>query len=281
MSTSPGTTTTVPTLAVDTDLTLSFFNTYLGGNLNSLIQGLVQWFSLPALTYSSTDGHTFVVTVGTDLTSFIGPGARIKLTDSGTKYFIVTAITSTTITLYGGQNYALTGGAITNPFFSFFKAPVGFPLDPTGWTETFKDTTFRTVGSPVTNTWYNVGTSLLAVPIGAWDLEYSASPLSSGSSVAAGAVTLNCQATLSTANNSESDSDFTAGFVTQWNAAAGSATVTASGTPARHKKVVCAVKTTYYLNLRVSNAVNTTVVELDLRNADEGPTIIRAVCAYL
>lgn len=270
MSTSPGTTTTVPTLAVDTDLTLSFFNTYLGGNLNSLIQGLVQWFSLPALTYSSTDGHTFVVTVGTDLTSFIGPGARIKLTDSGTKYFIVTAITSTTITLYGGQNYALTGGAITNPFFSFFKAPVGFPLDPTGWTEQLKSTSQVSQVNPTSGTWYNLGSLSLAIPIGLWQVEWTAAARVANNT---GTVVADGFATLSTANNSESDTDFTARLY----GGPSSGFFSLTETLGRRKALLLAAKTTYFLNAKTSVA---SVAEFDFQGS-EAPTIIRAVCAYL
>lgn len=127
------------------------------------------------LTYSSTDGPTFVVTTGgVDLTASIPLGSRIKLTHAAaTKYFLVTAINATTITLYGGTGYTLAATAITAPFFSIAKAPVGFNLDPTVWTETLTDSGNRTQASPVSGTWYNPGGLFLDVPIGLWQINYS------------------------------------------------------------------------------------------------------------
>ena len=123
-------------------------------------------------TYSSADSPTFVLTTSVDLSSFIGVGARIKLTQTTEKFFIVTAISGTAITLYGGTDYTLTAAAITSAYFSIMKAPAGFPLNPTKWTVEATDTADRVQGSPTQNVWYNLGSFSTSVPIGCWKLEY-------------------------------------------------------------------------------------------------------------
>jgi hypothetical protein len=88
------------------------------------------WIPAPfSLTYSSTDtsGHAFTYSTSGDLTPYISVGYRFRLHDSsnGTQYFIVVAITSTTITLYGGNTYSATG-TITLPYYSQVNT-YGFP----------------------------------------------------------------------------------------------------------------------------------------------------------
>lgn len=229
-----------------------------------------------ALTYSSADAPTFVATTASDLTSVISIGARLKLTQSAAvKYFIVTAISSTTITLYGGQNYTLANSAISAVSYSHVKGPQGFPLDPTGWTEQLKDTSSRSQGSPVAGTWYNPSSLSLSLPIGAWNAEYEAAISSDGAS-GTGDRQLQFLSTLSTANNSASDVD--------WTAAAGvdADIITASTfqlitSVTRRKPIVVTVKTSYFLNICTTvSGVSDVAIRGDL-----SPTIIRALCSYL
>src|ERR1035437_2862224 len=110
---------------------------------NALLPYSTGWFPIPTtLAYSTVDGHTFVVTTNSvDLTSYIGLGDRIKFTNNSTTFYgIVTAISSTTITLYGGTQYAVANSAITAPFFSHWKTPLGFLVRPDYWTESLSDT---------------------------------------------------------------------------------------------------------------------------------------------
>ena len=83
------------------------------------------------LTYSSYNSttKTGVVTTSATLAGLISVGMKMKFTQSSTvKYAIVTAITSTTITLFFGQNGgAVENAAITAVYFSTEKAPYGFP----------------------------------------------------------------------------------------------------------------------------------------------------------
>jgi hypothetical protein len=123
------------------------------------------------LTYSSTDGHTFVVTTGgVDLTGVIPVGARLRVTNqAATQYFIVTAISATTITLYGGTNYSLTNTAISAPSYSLVKAPIGFPMRKDLWTEFFAPAA-QNQASPTAGTFYNLGAQLWDIPVGDWNV---------------------------------------------------------------------------------------------------------------
>lgn len=231
------------------------------------------WQTISAtLTYSSTDGHTFVVTTsGVDLTGVIPVGARIRLTNqAATQYFIVTAISSTTITLYGGSSYSITNTAITTPAFSQTKAPVGFPLDPTGWTEQLDDTTQRTQVNPVSGTWYNLGALSLAVPIGLWNLEYGVALRAANN---AGTAPASAYAALSTNSAAASHSD----LVGRLYVAPGTSYVSATGTITRRKFIPLVAKTTFYLIAKVDT---TSIAELDFQG-QEIDSLIRAVCAYL
>lgn len=216
-------------------------------------------------TYSSADSPTFVLTTSIDLSSFIGVGARIKLTQTTVKYFIVTAISGTTITLYGGTDYTLTSDAITLPYFSIMKAPLGFPQDPTKWSVLVTDANIRTQATPTANVWYNPGTTnnQIVVPVGAWDLSYKAQLEAESNSQQT------VKGTLSTANNSESDSDFS------------TSNEMTSGRVGMmvfvEKPVILAAKTTYYLNIstNISATANMWV------RGDLAKTTLRAICAYL
>jgi len=225
-------------------------------------------------TYSSADSPTFVLTTSVDLSSFIGVGARIKLTQTTEKFFIVTVISGTTITLYGGTDYTLTAAAITNPYFSIMKAPIGFPLDPLKWQLQATDQTERSQASPVQGTWYNLNAAhKLDIPIGAWDLMYW---VGASASKAAGTV-IGAETTLSTANNSESDADFSDDALIT----TGSASIALKTGYHRRKNVLLASKTSYYLNVRTNVASATDIRANQTNNGQTAKLIIRAVCAYL
>lgn len=227
------------------------------------------WSPLGAATYEGADDPTYTLSFASDMTGILSIGMRIKLTDSGTQYFIITAVGAysggkTIITVYGGTDYNLSGGAITYPFYSTQKAPFGFPTNPIKWTVETTDTTRRTQATPVQNTWYNIGSVSISLPIGAWRVRWEALPATDDAS----AIT-HVSMTLSTANNSESDKQLSAyvqvtatSFVTQCS---------------REKQLLVAAKTAYYLNTRT---VISGIDNIENRN-DLATAIIRAVCAYL
>lgn len=210
-------------------------------------------------TYASADDPTFTFTISGDKTSKYSPGMRLKLTQTTVKYFIITKVEhsggTTTITAYGGTDYDLANAAISNPYFSTQKAPHGFPLDPSKWAHRYTDSgTIRTQASPTVNVWYNLNSASLVVPIGCWRLRFQVAVQVTDGGVIA---------TLSTANNSQTDLELTAAGVSGYQAN-------------RDKTVLLTSKTTYYLNSMTPSA------PANLWNrADLATTTIEAICAYL
>lgn len=225
-----------------------------------------------SLAYGTADAPTFTITcAGRDLTSSIGVGMRLKLTQTTVKYFIVTAIafsTDTTITVYGGTDYTLANAAISLPYYSPVKSPLSFPTDPAKWTVTTSDTGNRSQATPTQNTWYNPNSNTISVPIGCWDISYDVLVQALDATAGDWAV----GSTLSTANNSESDSSMTC-YQNQY---FGANMVWI--TPAyRRRFLTVAAKTSYYLNISTySSGLDSMAIR-----GDVVPTVIRAVSAYL
>jgi hypothetical protein len=158
------------------------------GDLASLIS-VADWISISdGLTYSSYDStnKTVVWTTASDWRAKIGPGTRIRLSQStgGTKYMLVVAISSTTITCYMGTDYSAASETVTSPVYSNMKAPIGFPIDPTKWTQTVTSTS---TAAMVSGSWANTGSISLSVPIGLWYLSFQvhSNPARSANSVIA------------------------------------------------------------------------------------------------
>lgn len=254
-------------------------------NSSTFLRGDGAWAAAPSAdgwiaagetwTYASADDPTYTFTAPGDLTGKYAAGQRIKLTQTtgGTKYFIVTVVShaagTTTITVYGGTDYDLANEAISSPYYSREKAPVGFPLSPRKWSVESFVTVNSTQAAAVAETWYNTGAASLVVPIGAWRLSYYASIYCDSDDNAASDV----YGTLSTANNSASDSEFN----THGRVIGNASGVDAAGFPAwREKFVELAAKTTYYVNIRTDNG-GSSIWVLGAYSS----TNIRATCAYL
>jgi len=223
-------------------------------------------------TYASADSPTFTFTISGDKTTKYYPGMRLKLTHSyTTKYFIVTKVSysspNTTVTIYGGTDYSLASGAITNPYYSMMKAPAGFPLDPSKWTVQLVDANLKDQSNPTSETWYNVGSLSLTIPIGAWRVYF----FSDSQIMLSTSQEFTLLTTLSTTNNGCSDTDFM--VMSYANALSGIVTP-----HSKEKFLKLSGKTVYYLNLKYW--ANTAATHLYV-NGEGGPTIIKAVCAYL
>ena len=218
--------------------------------------------------YASADAPTFTFITAGDKTDKYSAGMRIRLVQTTTKYFIITKVAysdpNTTVTVYGGTDYTLADATIESPYYSVTKAPYGFPLDPNKWTVQTSDSASRTQATPVQNTWYNIGTINISIPIGVWSVHYICNFNVNNSTAA---VVTTGQITLSTANNSESDADLTGGVVG----------VNVINPAFRTKHLVLASKTVYYLNARTTGEG---VDAIGFRG-DRGNTIVRAVSAYL
>lgn len=221
-------------------------------------------------TYASADAPTFTFTISGDKTGKYSVGMRVKLTQTTIKYFIITAVSygapNTTVTIYGGTDYTLANAAITLPFYSMSKAPLGFPLDPLKWTVITSSTSRQTQATPTQNTWYNVGSLSITIPIGAWSVVYQA-PVDL---YKAAAGNLAVWVTLSTTNNGDTDADFRTVI---YRSAQSETEIPVT----RGKYLTLAAKTAYYLNIR------TTMVNVDSigLNGDDSTILIYATCAYL
>lgn len=226
------------------------------------------------LTYSSADAPVFVVSTSEDLTDSISLGMRLRISQAtgGTKYFIVVAITNSTITLYGGTDYTLTNETVSSPVFSAEKAPFGFPLNPAKWTQVTTDNQDRSQTSPTNGTWYNMGSLSLEIPIGVWEVEYFA--LIDTNKDAAAAV--DAYVTLSTANNTESDTSMTARLFVSATATPSSVILELVTPTTRKRYLALTSKASYYLNEKSSTSVDHLHVL-----GNEGLTTMSAKCAYL
>ncbi len=239
------------------------------------------WIALPAITFVSSDNPTSVFSIASDMTAILQAGMRIKLTDTTVKFFIITNVSTfsggiTTITVYGGTDFTMSGSAMTLPFYSMFKAPFGFNLDPNKWSVTVTDQTTRTQTSPTASTWYNVGTTnaQISIPIGSWLVSYQVIGFFVDSSLTGTADTA-YNVTLSTANNSESDKDLS-GYMEFEGTVTAVAPVLRT-TFNKSKFITVASKTLYFLNCQT---FGTTIANMGYYNAN-GSMILRATSGYL
>ncbi len=238
---------------------------------SSVVPGLPWSLIAGTLTYLSTDDPTFVATTSVDLTGTISLGMRLRLVQTTTKYFIVTAITATTITLYGGTDYDLTTASITDIYYSSAKAPYGFPLDPAKWTVKVVHTGDLSQSSPVQNTWYNLGSISIVIPIGVWEVSFQVSGYYTR--LTGGAVSE--WFALSESIGSPSDPQ----MVCLWGIGVGGATnLSQLFRDNQHRQLNKTVATTYFLIERTSDAGLATI---EITGSTYGNTIIEAICDYL
>lgn len=226
-------------------------------------------------TYSAWDDtngvSTATITVPSDATTKYSAGMRVMFdqTTDGTKYGIITAVASTSLTVFMNTDYDFDNETISNPFYSPFKAPFGFDLDPDKYMVELTDSTQRSQSSPSAGTWYNLGSLSIDIPIGSWNTSYQVYLYSGGSSSS----DIHASSTLSTANNSESDSEWTANIRNSGT----SATRRIASLVSRSKTINLSTKDTYYLNAEL---VEGTASNVQFEN-QSAPLVIRAICAYL
>lgn len=229
--------------------------------------------ALSVWTYTSYDSdvRTGVVATASDESGHIQLGDRLTFTQSvdGIKYAIVTAITSSAITFFMYEGDDLDNATITLPKFSHQKNPYGFDIDVTKWTVEATSTSLAEQTTPTSGTWYNLGSIDIDIPIGVWIAYYE----TSGGARQVNTNDVDYFITLSTANNSESDSANTC------------YTRNSGGTNSNYKSynsfykripLTLTTKDTFYLNAKTTNTANS--IYFFGLDAD---TIIRAECAYL
>lgn len=239
---------------------------------DSIIDGWIP--SGETWTYASDDDPTFTFTISGDKTSKYTVGMKLKLTQTTVKYFIITAVSysdpNTTVTIYGGTDYTLANATITSPYYSMVRTPQGFPTEPELWSEITTNTSNNYQASPTQNTWYNLGSISLSIPIGSWNVCYEViTDAISGAS----ATDVTVSSTLSTSSSSESDSEFTT-----WTVVGGAAGTIRIGFPVfKCKNITPTSKTTYYLLLRTTRTGVTTIQT----QGNIMTTRVKAICNYL
>lgn len=158
-------------------------------------------------TYSAWDDtngvSTATITVPTDATTKYQPGMRVWFTQptDGSKYGIITAVASTTLTVFLNTDYDFDNEAITSPYYSAWKVPFGFDIDPLKWVVETINASNQSQGSPNSGAWYNINTTTIDVPVGAWRIEGQFDMYVDYSTTASAIA----DAAISTSNNSVSD----------------------------------------------------------------------------
>lgn len=214
----------------------------------------------------------------TTSTSYAPYGVNSFGTPVGTyEYGIVTGLASSTdVYVQVPEGCAIpTSGGVSAVDLSSVKVPYGFPAQVGRWVVETHIKTNCVQNSPVNGTWYNLtstsgtsGGSTLSVPIGDWSVGYSA-VVQSGK----GSNDNDVYITLSTANNTESNVEFTNWHYTSNTGATGSALVTGSY---RERPLSVSAATIYYLNSKTS------VTAANINNrGDQGTTQIFAKLAHL
>src|SRR5690606_4061349 len=95
---------------------------------------------------------------------------------------------------------------ISNPCWSMVKVPNGFPQNPDKWSVIVVDRSTPSQSNPVDNTWYNLGSISISIPIGLWRVQYYCVINCATPPAATPAATY---VTLSTSNNNESNNKLT------------------------------------------------------------------------
>jgi hypothetical protein len=201
---------------------------------------------------------------------------RVQLTQTTVKYFIITAVSATTLTVYGGTDYTLANAAISAISFSPWKAPFGFPLDPTKWTVKVTDsTTDRTVLTPTANTWYNISQLGITLPIGIWKVSARATILSRST----GSEAANVFICLSTNNNSSSDKEMlgTVSIIAPESTVFSKLEI--SNSVFFSKDLVISTKTPYYCNIETTNGSISLIAVIYTGSVLE--SVVQAVSSYL
>lgn len=145
----------------------------------STAQGWTEEAETRTWTFVSANAgnNTFVVTVNEDITSFMRPSLRVRAKQGGDYlYFIVHAVeldtTNTLVTLFGGTDYTIAAGDLTDVAWSAERFPLGFPVEEDVWALEYSDNVFSTTTGMADGVLVNIGGASLTVPVGLWRLSY-------------------------------------------------------------------------------------------------------------
>ena len=186
---------------------------------------------------------------------------------------IVTKVATTVATVQYPEGCAIpTSGGISAVDYSGSNA-FGFPKEEDRWELLYINKSQASHTSPTSAVWYSLtaatvqGSAYLTVPVGKWVLGYDGT-----FQLNATAGSLNIFATLSTANNSESDPMYTSYAENSSVAIIGSSFYKRRALPS-----AITTATPYYLNTRITAGSTPSIYN----RGDIKPTIIFAIPAYL
>ena len=252
----------------------------LGDNLKTLIEACCTeptgWLSAGEdWTFASADSPTFTFTISGDKSAKYSPGMRIRIDQSGIKYFIITSVSysspDTTITVYGGTDYTMTSATIESPCYSMLKAPVGFPLSPTKWSVSLVDSVDRYQNNPVKDTVYNLGSLSVTLPIGVWNVFFQVVSVCAAASGSYTDIYSGLSTSLSSFNNQSLRGR------TYLATTSGGAGISI-GNITRSTILTLTSKTTYYV-LCMTDLENQSIIGFN--GAADASTEVHAICAYL
>lgn len=201
-------------------------------------------------------------------------GTQADGTSLGTTNYVVvmrTAFsTNTTLTVQVPEGNTIpTSGGISAVSYSSVKAPYGFPLWEKRWLIQYINNLQASHTTPTTNVWYSLtapavqGSTFLTIPIGQWKYGYDLTAQFNGA-----ASNVNVSATLSTANNTQSDPTMTSYIES------GSSVNIIAGPFYKLGYLNLTVAAPYYLNTRTGLSAAVTGI---FNRGDIRPTIIFAV----
>lgn len=85
------------------------------------------WDGWVQVTDTWTYASSTTVTVPSDATTKYSVGDKVKFTNSGSKYYYITAVSATVLTLNGGTDYTVANAAISAIYYSKAATPLSFP----------------------------------------------------------------------------------------------------------------------------------------------------------
>lgn len=236
-------------------------------------------FNGVATDLNTTNANNLSATASAGYTSdspFAG-GSGAYETAGTTEYAIISSkpsfSTNTTVTVQVPTGGAIpTSGGVSAVSYSTQAEPYGFPKSSDQWAVYMINRFNAQQGTPTQNVWYNANSLRVSVPVGKWDLNISGILYSTK----AASTVVQASRTLSTANNSESDSIWTASG--QVEGAAGQMTVLYAPTTRGSLSLTSA--TVYYLNYRTTTSGVTALGDLASTTGFH-PTIIKALPNFL
>lgn len=171
-------------------------NTKILDNTIVLEDKMASWNGWIEVSDSWTYASATTVTVPTDATTKYSVGDRIQFNQSGIKYFQITTVAATTLTLAGVGGTTVANAAISDVKYSKVGSPVGFSQAWQSWTPTFGN--FTAGSATITGKYIQIGKTVhfrlvvvlssstmgtsinFTIPVTAADYGYSTNPVPVG-----------------------------------------------------------------------------------------------------